>query len=57
MVLMDSAISKTKFIDPFSRYSKMWHKGISFTSESSALVYLVVSFRDFVACNVTQSTK
>ncbi|KAJ6637400.1 hypothetical protein Bhyg_10130 [Pseudolycoriella hygida] len=27
----------------FIRYSKMWHKGISFTSESSALVYLVDS--------------
>ncbi|KAG4067069.1 hypothetical protein HA402_000060 [Bradysia odoriphaga] len=27
----------------YVRYSKMWHKGISFTSESSALVYLVDS--------------
>lgn len=28
-------------IFPTSRYAKMWYKGVSFTSESCALVYLV----------------
>lgn len=26
---------------PSSRYAKMWYKGVSFTSESCALIYLV----------------
>lgn len=29
------------FLLSLSRYAKMWYKGVSFTSESCALIYLV----------------